>query len=138
MMDSLEDGDLAYRPADGCQRLGTLCREIGEVEYSYIQSFRTFELDFSYRVNKASFEESVDQLKAWYRDLDQELESVVASISQQDIDNRKIDRGGGFLLSPEIQLDVYKEALLIFYGKSSVYLKALQKQLPKQWVDWIV
>jgi hypothetical protein len=137
MMDMLEDGDLAFRPADGCPRLGTLCREIGEVEYSYIQSFRTFELDFSYRVNKAGFEESVDQLKAWYQDLDQELESVVASISQQDIDNRKIDRGGGFLLSPEIQLDVYKEALLIFYGKSSVYLKALQKQLPKQWDDWI-
>jgi hypothetical protein len=114
-----------------------LCREIGEVEYSYIQSFRTFELDFSYRVNKASFEESVDQLMAWYHDLDKELESVVASISQQDIDNRKIDRGGGFLLSPETQLDVYKEALLIFYGKSSVYLKALQKQLPEQWVDWI-
>jgi hypothetical protein len=137
MMETLKDGDLAFRPADGCPRLGTLCREIGEVEYSYIQSFRTFELDFSYRVNKASFEESVDQLMAWYHDLDKELESVVASISQQDIDNRKIDRGGGFLLSPETQLDVYKEALLIFYGKTSVYLKALQKQLPEQWVDWI-
>jgi hypothetical protein len=36
-----------------------------------------------------------------------------------------IDRGGDFKLSPQGQLDAYKEALLIFYGKVDVYLKAL-------------
>jgi hypothetical protein len=33
---------------------------------------------------------------------------------------------------------VFKEALLIFYGKSRVYLKALGKEMPKQWRSWIV
>jgi hypothetical protein len=27
--------------------------------------------------------------------------------------------------------------LLIFYGKASVYLKALDKTLPEQWQAWI-
>jgi hypothetical protein len=76
-------------------------------------------------------------LAVWYAALDQELEDVVSKLSQDEIDHRKVDRGGDFLLSPQIQLDVYKEALLIFYGKSSVYLKALDKELPDQWREWI-
>jgi IS605 OrfB family transposase len=31
----------------------------------------------------------------------------------------------------------YKEALLIFYGKVSMYLKAIGKILPEQWQEWI-
>jgi hypothetical protein len=34
-------------------------------------------------------------------------------------------------------LEIYKEALLIFYGKTSVYLKATGKELPEQWLAWI-
>jgi len=48
-----------------------------------------------------------------------------------------IDRGGDFKLPPRIQLEVYKEALLIFYGKTDVYLKAMGKALPTQWREWI-
>ena len=51
--------------------------------------------------------------------------------------NRKIDRGGGFIISPAIQLEIYKEALLIFYGKADVYLKAMGKPRPEQWTVWI-
>jgi hypothetical protein len=38
---------------------------------------------------------------------------------------------------PKIQLDVYREALLICYGKVSVYLRAIDRPLPGQWLDWI-
>jgi hypothetical protein len=38
---------------------------------------------------------------------------------------------------PTFQLEVYKEALLIFYGKASVYLKAMGKPRPQQWQEWI-
>jgi len=44
---------------------------------------------------------------------------------------------GDFKLRPAIQLSIYNEALLIFYGKASVYLKAMGKTLPEQWEDWI-
>jgi hypothetical protein len=38
---------------------------------------------------------------------------------------------------PKAQLDVYREALLIFYGKVTVYLHAIERPLPGQWGDWI-
>lgn len=38
---------------------------------------------------------------------------------------------------PTFQLEVYKEALLIFYGKASVYLKAMGKPRPPQWRERI-
>lgn len=79
---------------------------------------------------------SVDQLMAWYNALDAELEAAVAGLSEEDVKTRQIDRGG-WSLPPTIQLEVYKEALLIFYGKASVYLKAMGKPRPQQWQEWI-
>jgi hypothetical protein len=38
---------------------------------------------------------------------------------------------------PLAQLNNYREALLIFYGKSSIYLQALDKDLSTQWRTWI-
>lgn len=43
-----------------------------------------------------------------------------------------IDRGNWSVTSL-IQPEVYKVALLIFYGKISVYLKAMAKPRPQHW-----
>jgi hypothetical protein len=32
----------------------------------------------------------------------------------------------------ELQLDVYRHALLIFFGKASIYIKAMNRSLPEQ------
>ncbi|MFP4346453.1 MAG: hypothetical protein ACLFU8_17340 [Anaerolineales bacterium] len=40
-------------------------------------------------------------------------------------------------MPPHVQLEIYKEALLIFYGKVSVYLKALGKVPSEHWQAWI-
>ena len=37
--------------------LGALCREMGEIEHSYIQSLKTFQQDWSYRNMEAGFRE---------------------------------------------------------------------------------
>jgi len=137
LMALLEDDDLAFRPGDNNPTLGALCREMGEVQYAYIQSFKTFKIDFSYRYDEPGLQDSVQRLTAWFEQLDQELKEVVSGLSEEDVSNRIIDRGGDFVLSPRIQLDVYKEALLIFYGKTSVYLKMMAKPLPEQWQQWI-
>jgi hypothetical protein len=79
----------------------------------------------------------VTKLSGWFEELDGELGATVEGLSEDDVRNRTIDRGGDFSLPPQIQLDVYKEALLIFYGKVSVYLRAMGKTLPKQWQEWI-
>jgi hypothetical protein len=137
LMTILTDEELRYTPGGANPLLGTLCREIGEVEYAYIQSFKTFALDFSYNNPTLGLAESVAQLTAWFAALDQDLRATIEGLSEDDIANRLIDRGGDFQLPPQIHLNVYQEALLIFYGKVSVYLRALGKSLPQQWQDWL-
>ena len=77
LIETLEDGDLGYRPTAHNSTLGELCREIGEVEQAYIASFKTFRLEFSYRNEQPGLESSVALLSAWYATLDRELRTVV-------------------------------------------------------------
>ena len=137
LMETLTDDDLGYSPGGANPSLGVLCREIGEVEQAYIDSFKTFVLDFSYRNTTPRLEHSVAQLVAWYAKLDAELKASIEALSEEDISSRLVDRGGDFKLPLQIQLNVYQEALLIFYGKAIVYLRALGKTPPQQMQDWL-
>jgi hypothetical protein len=137
LMEILTDEDLMYDPGGESVTLGALCRQIGETQQSYIESFINFTQDFSNRTVQQGLAESVDRLTVWYADLDRELKSVVSALSEEDLANRTIDRGGGFRVSPAVQLEIYKEALLIFYGKVDIYLKMMGKPRPQQWAEWI-
>ena len=137
LLQTLTDDELTYTPGGANPTLGALCREIGEVERSYIDSFKTFTLDFSYRNTTPGLERSVDQLVAWYAALDAELKGTIEGLSEEDIGGRLIERGPDFKLPPQVQLEVYKEALLIFYGKAIVYLRAMGKTPPQQMQDWL-
>lgn len=136
LMAQLTDDALGFSPGGQNPPLGDLCRQIGEVQTSYIQSFTTFAQDFSYRHPDASIAGSVDRLQSWFAELDADLEAVLDELSADDLDSR-IDRGGGFEVTPSTQLEIYKEALLIFYGKASVYLKALDIDVVGRWQEWI-
>ena len=92
---------------------------MARLEQAYIDSFKTFVLDFSYRNTTPGLEQSVAQLVAWYADLDADLKATIEGLSEEDISSRLVDRGGDFKLPPQIQLNVYQEALLIFYGKTA-------------------
>lgn len=137
LMEILTDEDLMFNPGGENMALGALCRQIGETEYSYIQSFKTLSQNFDYRNQQSGLAESVDRLVAWYGDLDAQLKEAVSALSEADLAELTIDRGGGFEVSPAIQLTIYNEALLIFYGKADIYLKALGKARPEQWAHWI-
>jgi hypothetical protein len=136
LMEILTDGDLGYSPGGANPPLGVLCREIGEVEQAYIQSFKTFRLDFSYRNTTPGLDRSVAQLKSWYAELDAELKAAIEGLSEDDVRNRMVDRGH-FKLPPQIQLSIYNEALLIFYGKVIVYLRTMGKTPPEQMQEWL-
>lgn len=131
----LTDADLGFRPADGCLTLGELCREVGEVQHAYIDSFRTLRNDFSYRHDPA-VSGSVERLTAWYEQLDRELAAVLEGLEEADL-ARSVDRGDGFTPPVTTQFDIYREALLIFYAKAHVYLKALGKRVTGPWQWWI-
>jgi hypothetical protein len=136
MMDSLTDADLAFKFPNN-PTLGELCREIGSTERAYIDSFRTLKMAWNVAGNEPGLDGSVERLKAWYKTLDAELIAVLEAIPDSDLQTKAVDRGGGFLMPLGGQFHTYREAILIFCAKCSVYLNALGKPLTEQWQGWI-
>jgi hypothetical protein len=136
MMDALTDADLAFTFPNN-PTLGELFRTMGDVERSYIDSFKTFKQTWAVRNTEPGLEASVERLKTWYQALDAELDAALEAIPQGDLQTKVVDRGGGFMMQLGAQFHTYREAILIFCGKCSVYLRALGKPLGKQWQDWI-
>ena len=135
MLDTLSDADLPFSPGGQNMTLGALCRQMGEIEHSYVQSLKTFKQDWSYRNMEVDSESSVARLKAWFQTLDDELKTTVSAFSDEDL-MKTVDRSG-FTMPVELQLDVYLQALLIFFGKATIYLKAMNKPLPSQIQEYI-
>ena len=136
LMDLLSDADLDCNPGGQNMTLGALCREMGEIEHSYIQSFKTFKQDFSYRNPEPGLERSLSRLKAWYQALDEEMKTVVSAFTDEDA-SKEIERPGGYKVPLDMQLEIYLQALLIFFGKATIYLKALNKTLPAGFQEYI-
>jgi uncharacterized damage-inducible protein DinB len=134
LMDILKDDDLYFTPGGSNPKLGALLRETGDVERSYIDSIRTLKQDWTYCNNEPGIEESVEKLKAWFKALDDELLALMDSLTNDDL-KKIVDRG--FPLPVGGQLHAYREAVLIFGGRISVYLKTMGKPLPQQWQWWI-
>ena len=135
LTDILTDADLSFSPGGQNMTLGALLREMGETEYSYIQSLKTFKQDWSYHNTEAGLESSITRLKAWYSTLDEQMKATVSDLSDEDL-AKTVDRGG-FSMPVDLQLDVYLQALLIFFGKATVYLKAMNKPLPQPIQEYI-
>ena len=134
MLDTLTDADLRFSPGGTNMTLGALCKEMGEVEHSYIQSLKSLRQDWSYRNREQGLDENVSKLKAWMQTLDDELSKVVAEMNDDDL-KKTVDRG--FPIQVETQLQIYLQALLIFLGKATIFLKVLGKPLTKELRDWI-
>jgi hypothetical protein len=140
-VDVLTNEDLNFRPAGDAPTLGELCREIGDVEHSYIEGLRTFRQDFSWHNADRQVERNVAALAAWYAELDRDLQAAIEGLTDDEIATRRIERDDVYLdeFSPLAaqELDIYREALLIFYGKVSIYLRVLGRELPGHWQAWI-
>jgi hypothetical protein len=136
LLDTLSEADLAFNPGGQNLTLGVLCRQMGEIEHSYIQSLKTFKQDWSYRNPEAGLETNTAKLKAWYQTLDDQMKTAVSAFSDEDL-KKLVDRSGGYSMPVEMQLDVYLQALLIFFGKATIYLKAMNKPLPETVQEYI-
>lgn len=135
LLDTLSDADLAFRLGGDTITLGALCREMGEIEQSYVQSLKTFKQDWNYHNDESGLDSSVSRLKAWFETLDNEMKAVVSAFTDEDL-KKEVDRSG-FAMPVEMQLDVYLQALLIFFGKATIYIKAMSKSLPQSFKDYI-
>jgi hypothetical protein len=108
---------------------------MGENEYAYIQSLKTLKHLWSYRHSEASLMNSIARLKAWFQTLDDEMQVAITAYFDEDV-HKPIDRGGE-AVTVEFQLDVYLQAVLIFLGKATIFLKAMNKPLPPLFQEYI-
>lgn len=134
LLDSLEDSDLGFE-IPGNPIFGLLWAEHAAVERSYVDSFKTFQQDWSLGVD-ASLGVSVERLKAEFKKLDAELVEALEAISDADVQTKLIDRGG-WGLSVGAQVHTLREALIIVMGKATVYLRAMGKIVPQRVIDWV-
>ena len=135
LLDILSDAGLTFNPGGQNMTLGALCRQLGEVEHSYTLSLKSFQQDWSYRNEEAGLERSVARLKEWFQRLDEDLKTAASALTDEDL-KKTVDRGG-FAMPVDLQLDVYLQALLIFFGKATIYLKAMNIPLPQQIQEYI-
>ncbi|HUX52047.1 MAG TPA: hypothetical protein VMW73_14735 [Spirochaetia bacterium] len=130
------DEDLVFSPGGMAVTLGELFREMGEVQHAYNQSLLTFKTDFSYRTTDTELSVSVQKIAAWYIQLEAEMKSVLTGFSDADY-RKNIERGGGYAITVDLQMDIYLQALLIFFGKVSVYLRILNKEVSAYFAEYI-
>ena len=135
LLDILSDAELAFTPGGQNMTVGALCRQMGETEYSYIQSLKTLKQEWSYRHTEAGVVSSIARLKAWFQTLDDEMQAAIAAFSDEEV-NKLIDRGEE-AVTVAFQLDVYLQAVLIFLGKATIYLKAMNEELPQSFQEYI-
>jgi len=129
LLDILSNADLAFSPGGQNMKLGALLRKMGDLEYSYIQSLKTGVQDWSYHNTEAGLESDITRLKTWFQALDDEMLDTISAFSNEYL-TKRVDRGG-FNSTVEREVDHYGEALLIFFGKATIYLKALNKPVPE-------
>jgi hypothetical protein len=136
LLEQLTDDELAFSPGGDNLPLGELFRQMGEVEHSYLQGLKTFTQDWSYHNTEVGLESSVGRLTGWFHELDAELKAVASAFTDDDL-AKTVRRESGYEMPVEMSLDVYIQAILIFLGKGTVYLKAMGKPLPPAVQEWI-
>jgi hypothetical protein len=127
------DADLGYRLPGQNPTLGELLVELGDTEGIYTHSFETFTLDWAHRQLPPPAPITVASLQAWFEAQDDAMNSALSRCTQDELQVDRIDRGHGFIASPFVQYEIYREAVYIFYGKLSVYLKALERDAGEEW-----
>lgn len=135
LMDTLTDDDLSFA-VEGNPTLGELCKAIADIEHSYIESFKTNSFSYTYS-HPTDRTHSVKALKALYAEQEAAMKQAISALPEEALYGTIIDRGYGFTLPVMAQFSVYREALLIFYAKAIVYLRAMGKPIPEQMAMWI-
>lgn len=131
------DTDLRQEMPGANPTLGGLLIEMGDLQGVYTHSFETFVLDWNHHHFPSPKPITIATLRDWFDAQDAAMKTAMDRFSEDELKVDRIDRGGGFIASPFVQFQVYREAVYIFYGKLSVYLKALERDAGEQWASGI-
>ena len=135
-LERLSDADLNFSPGGDNLTLGELFKQVGEHQYSYIQSLITRKQDWSYRQDDPGLATSLTKLTHWFDQLDRQMQEVVNGFDRSDLE-KPVDRTNGSIRSIMSQLDIYTQMMLIFLGKIVIYFKAMPKPLPPSIEEYI-
>ena len=135
LLAQLDDNSLQLSLPGNNPPLGEVLREMGEWQRRYIESFKTFRQDYRLRQSPPNAATSVETLKTWVAQLQAELVEAVGALSNEDL-QKPVDRGG-FAPAVHTQFHIYREMLLIYYGRLDAYVRALDKTVSEQWRMWI-
>jgi hypothetical protein len=133
----VSDADLAYKLPGQNPTLGELLVELGDIEGIYSHSFETLTLDWAHRQLPPPAPITIASLQDWFAAQDAAMSTALSRFTEEDLHVDRIDRGHGFIASPHVQHMIYREAVYIFYGKLSVYLKALERDAGEEWAAWV-
>lgn len=133
----VSDEDLGYKLPAQNPTLGEVLIEMGDVQGVYTHSFETSILDWTHRQLPPPAPITVANLQAWFRRQDDAMQRALDRFTDDELQLDGIDRGHGFIASPFVQHQIYREAVYIFYGKLSVYLKALECDAGEEWAAWV-
>jgi hypothetical protein len=133
----VSDADLAYKLPGQNPTLGDLLVEMGNLQGVYSHSFETLTMDWSHRELAPPALVSVANLQNWVRAHDAAMRTAMGRFSEEELRVERVDRGNGFIASPLVQQEIYREAVYIYYGKLSVYLRALERDAGDSWAAWI-
>lgn len=133
----LTDADLDYKLPGANPTLGELLVELGDLQGVYTRSFETSGLEWGYRRRQPASPMTVRSLRSWFDEQDAAMKAAMDAIADDELHVERIDRGGGFVVSPFVQHEIYREAVYIFYGKFSVYLRALERDAGPSWAAWV-
>lgn len=133
----LADADLDYTLPGANPTLAELLIELGTLQGVYTHSFRTFDLDWAHQEFPQPEPVTISALRTWFDMQDDAMKTAMDRLSGDELQVDRIDRGGGFIASPFTQHEIYREAVYIFYGKVSVYLKALERDAGDRWAAWV-
>ena len=133
----VSDADLAYKLPGQNPTLGEVLVEMGETEGVYTHSFEALTLDWTHRQLPAPAPITIASLQAWFAAQDDAMNGALSRFTEEELRIDRIDRGHGFIASPFVQHEIYREAVYILYGKLSVYLKALERDAGPEWAGWV-
>jgi hypothetical protein len=133
----VSEADLGYKLPGQNPTLGELLVELGNVQGVYTHAFETLALDWSHRQFRPPAPITVAGLQAWFVANDDAMRNALAGFADEQLQIDQIDRGHGSVVSPFVQVQIYREAVYIFYGKLSVYLKALERDAGEEWAAWV-
>jgi hypothetical protein len=133
----VSDADLTYELPGLNPTLGELLVELGHIEGIYTHSFEALTLDWAHRQLPPPTPITIAGLQDWFKAQDDAMNSTLSRFTQEELLVDRIDRGHGFIASPFVQHEIYREAVYIFYGKLSVYLKALERDAGEEWATGV-